>query len=88
MMMNYLVSNKHLQLQLSLIQFLSVVLAFETGGSSNGIVDMAENSTQSTSRNQIAGKRETTFAVDFPFKLECEIFHSIIASTSNLLPLN
>lgn len=51
---SFLVTNKHLQLQLVLIQFLSAALADD---GSNVSVEMVENSTQTALRNQIAGKQ-------------------------------
>jgi hypothetical protein len=50
----YLVSNKHLQLQMLLVQFL-LSAAIADSNDSNA-VEMAENSTQSALRHQIAGK--------------------------------
>lgn len=61
-----LVNNKHLQLQLFLIQFLTVTLA-----DSSNFVIMAENATQSAARNQIAGKMWN--GILFPFQLICTI---------------
>lgn len=58
----YLVSNKHLQLQLLFAQFLlSVVIA---DNNDSNALEAAENSTQSALRNQIAGKLKQ----HFPFK--------------------
>src|SRR3954468_16460061 len=52
--MENLVDNKHLQLQLLLIQFLSVALA---DSADNNVDEIGENSNQTTTaRNQIAGK--------------------------------
>jgi hypothetical protein len=64
----YLVSNKHLQLQMLLVQFfLSAVLA---DSNDSNAVEMAENSTQSALRNQIAGKlSETAFFIFIPTDL-------------------
>lgn len=93
MIRNYLVNNRHLQLQLLLIQFLSVVLAESTNSSLN-IVEMAENSTQSSARNQIAGKFAKHFQL-FHFKwfaqstqsnCAAKNFYSIIGLIS--FPLN
>lgn len=58
----YLVSNKHMQLQLLFAQFLlSVVIA---DNNDSNTLEAAENSTQSALRNQIAGK----FKQHFPFQ--------------------
>lgn len=72
----FLVSNKHMQLQLILVQFfLSAAIA---DSNDSHAVEMAENSTQSALRNQIAGKSTETA---FSFKCTAEIafvknFHS------------
>lgn len=50
-----LVTNKHLQLQLLLIKFLSIASA---EGNNSNVVEMTENSTQS---NQVAGKCSKMF---------------------------
>lgn len=86
---SFLVTNKHLQLQLVLIQFLSAALADD---GSNVSVEMVDNSTQAALRNQIAGKqhcnRNRTFSAQSrqSCKLQCENFHSIIGS--RLFPRN
>jgi hypothetical protein len=49
---NYLVSNKALQVQVLLVQFLSAALA---DGNDSSSAEMPANSTQSAPRNQIAG---------------------------------
>lgn len=51
--MENLVDNKHLQLQLLLIQFLSVALA---DSADNNVDEIGESSNQTTAKNQIAGK--------------------------------
>lgn len=70
---HHLVDNKHLQLQLLLIQFLSVALADSTD---NNIVEMAENTTQTATSNQIGGKMCNKFSIFDSNQ------HSIICSSS------
>lgn len=62
-----LVSNKHLQLQLLLVQFFLSATIADNNDSKD--VEMAEISTQSALRNQIAGKvNETTFHFHFHYE--------------------
>jgi hypothetical protein len=58
----HLVSNKHFQVQMLLVQFfLSATIA---DSNDSNTVEMAENATQSALRNQIAGKlTETAFLI-------------------------
>lgn len=57
-----LVENKHLQLQLLFIQFLSVALA---DSSDNNVEEIKENSSQTTTSNQIAGKVRNKSQIGF-----------------------
>ena len=59
-MTKLLVKSKNMQLQLSLIQLLSVVLA---DIESNNIAEMVENSTQSEAQSQIAGNRQVNISI-------------------------
>ena len=62
-----LVNHKHSRLLLQLAFIQALLIAF---ASSSEVVEMADNSTQSALRNQIAGKRQNNIAFHFQFSAD------------------
>lgn len=56
MIVKFLVSNKHMQLHMVLVQIIFLSAAVAQSTENDSTVEMVENSTQSALRNPIAGK--------------------------------